>query len=148
MQDTSLRCRFARIDAAEKCTSGTHKSWPSASMYFYGSRGHDSCDPLVLQTWWSLKVSLWLVPCGSLHLEAWIYQRGGGCKTMGAAILFPKFLRKLQCIWWSKKQNGCLVSPSISRSLAPLCLTTDDWLHKEKMEQFRFCGMQIILRFN
>jgi len=23
-------------------------------------------------------------------------------KTMGAAILFPKFLHKLQCIWWTK----------------------------------------------
>jgi len=31
---------------------------------------------------------------------------------MGAAILFPKFLRKLQCIWWPhQKQNGCQMPP-------------------------------------
>jgi len=40
--------------------------------------------------------------CGrlSLSLEAWTYTREAnwGCKTIGAAILFPKLFSKLQCI--------------------------------------------------
>ena len=46
-------------------------------------------------------------------LEAWILEnRYWVCKTVGAAILFPKFPRKLQCIWWfHQKQNGCPMSP-------------------------------------
>ena len=39
-------------------------------------------------------------------------RRHQGCKIMGIAILFPKFLRKLHCIRWShQKQDGGPIPP-------------------------------------
>jgi len=61
---------------------------------------------------WSVRMqrSTELVLCTKgLYMLEW---RQWGCKTMGAAILFPKILRKLQCIWRSnKKQNDCPMPP-------------------------------------
>jgi len=59
-------------------------------------------------------------------------RRHWGYKTMGAAILFPNFLRKLQCIWWSysnKMATQCLHSSSTSRPLSwSLILYCSSWI--------------------
>jgi len=52
-----------------------------------------------------------------------VERRHGVCKTMGAAILFPKFLRiKLRCIsWFHRKQNGCPASSLVHIRASRLC---------------------------